>query len=212
MNKMKLSRSNPRRSNVQVRIKNRKAQMLTPEQAAEEDRRARDKAILDRSIRFHSHIASQLCFGGRDPHSPSLIKFDEGRYALEIEHPNLPHPTPWIEIEMGKMFAYVTNYRRRLVDFHPKGPDFTLLSNESIAPVICPPVAVGRYRPMQLKSLTVQRLGMLERLVDLDHAIREALLLKKFGLLPEGYWFSIQGTVRRWSYVLRHTHSIEPIR
>jgi hypothetical protein len=89
--------------------------------------------------------------------------------------------------------------------------DFTLVSNESVAPVICPPVPIGRHKSLQLKSLTVQRLDMLARLVDLERTICDAPLLNKFGLLPAEYWQAVRKVVDGWRYVLTHAHSRKPI-
>lgn len=212
MKKLTLSRSKQSaKTEVQVRRKNRKAQMMTPEQAAEEERRFQEQKILASAVRFHSHLATQLCFGGRDPESPSLIKFDAGRWQLEAAQPHLQYPERWLRIEIGYWFEYVPLLQEHLRGLFPQDPDFTLVSNESLAPVICPPVPIGRHKPLELKSLTVQRLDMLARLVELDRAICDALLLNKFGLLPAEYWQAVRKVVDGWRYVLTHAHSRKPI-
>lgn len=211
MKKTTLSRKQLAKTEVQVRRKNRKAQMLTPEQAAAEERRYQEQKILASSVRFHSHLAAQLCFGGRDPESPSLVKFDAGRCQLESAQPQQLYPERWLTIEIGYWIEYVPLLQEHLRHLFPQDPDFTLVSNDSLAPVICPPVPVGHLKPLELKSLTVQRLGMLEHLMELDHVICDALLLNKFGLLPGEYWQAIRRVVDGWQYILTHAHSLKPI-
>lgn len=199
-------------TNVLVRRKNRKAQMLTPEQAEEEERRYQEQKTLANSVRFHSHLAAQLCFGGRDPAFPSLVKFDAGRCALEAAHPQETHPEEWLQIEMADIDRSTTDLHQQLRALFPNDPDFQLLSNESVAPVICPPVPIGRHKPLILNSLTVQRLEMLERLVKFDRVICDALLLNKFGLLPKDYyWQSVRWLRSRWVNVLKNTQALRPV-
>lgn len=211
MKKTTLSRKQAAKPEVQVRRKNRKAQMLTPAQIAEEERRDQEQKILARSVRFHSHLVTQLCFGGRDPASPSLVKFDAGHCQLEAAHPHQDYPERWLAIEIGYWFEYVPLLQEHLRSLFPQDPDFTLVSNESLAPVICPTVTVGCHKSLELKSLTVQRLEMLARLMELDRAVCDALLLNKFGLLPTEYWKAVRKVVDGWKFIFQHAHSLKPI-
>lgn len=222
MKKITLTRSRPPKpgssdadesGGVQLRRKNRRSQIMTPEQVAAEERREHEKKILHSAAKFHTHMIAQLCVGGgKDPDAPNLIRFDAGRYALEQAHPELPHPTPWIVAEMDRIARLTRNHIRYMRQrYFPTG-EITLVSNESAAPVICPQETVGRHRALVFHSQTVLQLGMLEKLQDLDQMIRDALLLKKFGYLPDGEWQYLSAVVGRFVYVLRHTHDIDPIR